>query len=484
MKRNTLAALVTVALMATPLTSASANGFISNLDLVTGTSGGSVTYWEDVLNDADYDIDEVSTYPSESNYLENVAAWGVDPTENDSAVWEPLWDSRNGDAFDSWGEVWAVIEGENLEIDPASCTFGGDYGSSEYPASVISDASIYCTSNDVVFAGGTVSSKVRMTFEENWVKYEIEAKANASLVAKFVVGGDLGSDEDTYFNTPVDNGTFWVTSEDEPANSGDDPIIAYRTNTPADALDASNGDPASNEEEDVYFRMKNAVTLTNEYQPVFTIEVALFGFADEAKATAVECALDIIQENAFGTPTPYFSSASQSCALVPAGGPVSVTPATPFVGQPSGRYVANGQSFDFEGVLLDQVKSITCDDIEVKIDLQTSNRASIVVPDSLPAGPVTCVFDFPGQSITVANAFQVQGESGAVLLKTTPKTITVEINNAIGTRVAIRVDGKLVRVVKPGKVMRVVKVRNLSPNNKVLVVRIDGERVLRQKLNR
>ena len=103
-----------------------------------------------------------------------------------------------------------------------------------------------------------------------------------------------------------------------------------------------------------------------------------------------------------------------------------------------------------------------------------------MVPEELESGSASCVLAFPGQSITISNAFIVQGDAQAGITSNTSPSITVEVKNAIGTRVMVLIDGKVVRKLSPGRVLRQVIINGLSEGEHTLVVRVDGKPVLRE----
>ena len=344
-----LVSVLTGALVLFPVGSSHATAPVAQY-AATGASGGSTTHWNSIFGGSSFAIPDAESYLNSTEYL---AAPGT---------------SRKSDAFDGWGYVHLIIGGTSTELTPSNCSITGSSSTSANPNTVSEEVVYLCDGQDVVYGGGrSVATKVKITLKENWVQYEVQAKLPSGTGAlKVSISGNLGSDGSTIYQTPVSNTRYWVTTEG--ANGGYDPILGWRTSVPANLLNAINGTAPANSSDWVYFQTINEVAIGTSFQPVFSVETAVVGFDTAGFETALGCTTDLIQNNIFGSATPFYLDSSVPCILHAGTPAASQVAAFPTVNQPKLKYVAKGQSFDFTGSLMNRVISVTCNGLDSTID--------------------------------------------------------------------------------------------------------------------
>lgn len=472
MKGKTLVSVVaTSALVFAPIGSLSAYAISPGLDVLTG-SASSVAYWENVIYQGDtFKMEEASVYSSVAKYLS-------DPRNSGSSISS----FSNIDAFDGFGDVTVLIGGTRTSLFAASCGDISALGTAQDPTNPVSSVSVVCSTDIVPFDNDRdIAGRVTLTFEENWFRYALEAKILGDPGSiKAAIGGNLGSETGTEFHTPASGEFHWVTSDALGQQAGvQDPVLAFRTTTNALALKANYSTLAADGSGELYLQSKDPVTLGADFVPVLTLEGALFGWSGTGFSKAVSCAESMIQESAFGTATSFFVDSTTSCPTDPAAQPPinQIPSGGAVVNQPKGKFVAQGTPFSFTGSGLANVSSVSCNGLNAEVIATSPTSVKVLVPMELGPGSVTCLLSLGGFVVKVADAFIVQGPARAKILSRAKSEIVVLVENAIGRKVTVRVDGVLKKKLKPSKVSRQIRISRLPTGKSRLVIVVEGKKL-------
>ena len=149
----------------------------------------------------------------------------------------------NIDAFDNFGEIYVSADGflssYEVNFSDGECDFSGNgspitYSEASQLSYELPNAFTVTCDADPIYVLDQITLDIRgtLTIQGSWASWSVAAQASDDIESlQVAIGGELGSDESTFFTFSMLGNNSWISSDfyDE-----DTPIIGYRSNPEAD----------------------------------------------------------------------------------------------------------------------------------------------------------------------------------------------------------------------------------------------------------